>query len=131
LKSDGNTQIQVPTRRGTVPAHIRVSEKSSYQWRIYLDKAVTLHTDVSYAFQGEESKGKITINSIAGSLSANFQASGRFVGEPNANWQIDSFNSNRLGQLEFSEPGYYDITLEIKPGKDEELNFQWLWLGTE
>jgi hypothetical protein len=123
--------IQAPTRRGTVPAHIKVTDKSSYQWRIYINKTVTLHTDVSYAFQGEKSKGKITINSIAGSLSGNFQASGRFVGEPNANWQIDSFNSHRLGQMVFSEPGYYDITLDIKPGKDEELNFQWLWLGAE
>jgi alpha-L-fucosidase len=131
MKSEGNTMIQAPTRGGTVPAHIKVTDKSSYQWRIYINKAVTLHTDVSYAFQGEKSKGKITINSIAGSLSGNFQASGRFVGEPNANWQIDSFNSHRLGQMVFSEPGYYDITLDIKPGKDEELNFQWLWLGAE
>ncbi len=131
MKSEGNTMIQAPTRRGTVPAHIKVTDKSSYQWRIYINKTVTLHADVSYAFQGEKSKGKITINSIAGSLSGNFQASGRFVGEPNANWQIDSFNSHRLGQMVFSEPGYYDITLDIKPGKDEELNFQWLWLGAE
>jgi len=53
------------------------------------------------------------------------------VGEPNSNWQIDRFNAQRLGQLEFSEPGYYDITLEINPGKVEELSFQWLWLGTD
>jgi len=131
LKSEGSTMIQGPARRGTIPPHIQVTDKSSFQWRIYLDKAVSLHADVSYAFQEEESEGKITINSSPGSLSGNFQASGRFVGEPNANWQIDSFNSHRMGQLEFSEPGYYDITLEILPGKDEELNFQWLWLGTE
>ena len=131
MKSEGNTMFQAPTRRGTVPAHIKVTDKSSYQWRIYINKAVTLHTDVSYAFLGEAGKGKITISSSPGSLSANFQPTGRFVGEPNANWQIDSFNSHRLGQMVFSEPGYYDITLDIKPGKDEELNFQWLWLGTE
>jgi len=131
LESDGNTQIQALARRGTVPAHIRVSEKSSYQWRIYIDKAMTLFTDVSYAFQGEEGLGKVTINSSLDSLSANFQATGRFVGEPNSNWQIDSFNSHRLGKLVFSEPGYYDITLDINPGKGEEISFQWLWLGTE
>jgi hypothetical protein len=92
---------------------------------------VTLNSDVSYAFQGEKGKGKISIESEAGSLSANFKSTGKFVGEPNANWQIDSYNSHRLGQLEFSEPGHYDIFLEIKPGKGEELNFQWLWLGAE
>jgi alpha-L-fucosidase len=131
LKSEGNTFIEAPGRRGTIPAHIQVKDKSTYQWWIYLDKAVTLNTDVSYAYQGKESKGKITIRSGPGSLSAKFKPSGRFVGEPNSNWQIDSFNSNRLGQLVFSEPGFYDITLEIKPGKGEELSFQWLWLGME
>jgi len=131
LKSEGNTMIQAPARGGTIPLHIKVTEKSSYQWRIYLNKAVSMYTDVSYAFQGEKSRGKISVKSNSESLSAEFQASGRFVGEPNANWQIDSFNSHRLGKLVFSEPGYYDITLEINPGKDEELNFQWLWLGTE
>jgi len=131
IKSEGNTFIQGPARRGTIPSHINVTGKSTYQWRIYLDKAVSLNCDVSYAYQGEESNGKITVNSNTETMSANFQVSGRFVGEPNANWQIDSFNSHRLGQLVFSEPGFYDITLEIEPGKDEELQFQWLWLGTE
>jgi len=130
-ESGGNTHMQGPARRGTIPSHIKVTDKSTFQWQIYLAKAVTLNADVSYAFQGEENKGKITISSRVETLSANFQASGRFVGEPNANWQIDSFNSHRLGQLVFTEPGFYDITLEIKPGKDEEMQFQWLWLGTE
>lgn len=127
----GDSWIEPPSRRGTVPAHIRVTEKSSYQWRIYIDEPATLSSDVSYAFQGEGGKGKITIETGAASLSGNFKSTGRFVGEPNANWQIDSFNSHRLGQVLFAEPGYYNITLEIKPGKGEELNFQWLWLGTE
>lgn len=131
LRSDGNTMIQVPSRGGTVPAHIRVTEKSTYQWRIYVAKAMTMFTDVSYAFEGEAGSGKISVKSESGKLSNTFQNTGQSVGEPNSNWQIDSFNAHRLGQLEFSEPGYYDITLEFKPGKDEELNFQWLWLGTE
>jgi len=131
LISDGNTSIQAPARRGTVPAHIRVTEKSTYQWRIYVDKATTLYCDISYAFEGEAESGKITVKSESGKLSGTFQNTGRFVGEPNSNWQIDSFNAQRLGQLEFSEPGYYDITLEINPGKVEELSFQWLWLGTD
>ncbi len=131
LKSEGNMQIQAPGRRGTVPAHIRVTEKSSYQWRIYMNKAMTVYCDVSYAFEGKEDSGKITAKSESAKLSDTFQNTGRFVGEPNSNWQIESFNAHRLGQLEFSEPGYYDITLEFKPEKDEELSFQWLWLETK
>jgi len=127
----GNTSVKLPSRRGTVPGHIRVSEKSQYQWKIYLDKASTLHADLSYNFQGGDGAGKITIKSEPGELSGTFRNTERFVGEPNSNWQIDSFNAHRFGLLEFSEPGYYKITLEIKPGKSEEIGFQWLWLGAD
>ncbi|MCK5068425.1 MAG: hypothetical protein KAR16_13345 [Bacteroidales bacterium] len=92
---------------------------------------MTLHADVSYNFQGEEGKGTLSVSTRTGSLKANFKSTGRFVGEPNSNWQIDSFNSHRLGQLEFTQPGYYNISLEIEPRKGEEVGFQWLWLGAE
>ncbi len=131
MESQGNTMVQAPASRGTLPAHIKVSEKSSYQWRIFIDQPVTLHADVSYNFQGEEGKGTLSVSTRTGSLKANFKSTGRFVGEPNSNWQIDSFNSHRLGQLEFTQPGYYNISLEIEPRKGEEVGFQWLWLGAE
>ncbi len=127
----GNTNIMPASRGGTVPGHIQVSEKSEYQWKLYMDRAITLHADLSYNFQGEEGTGKITVKSETGKLSASFNNTGRFVGEPNSNWQIDSYNSHRLGLLEFPEPGYYTITLEINPGKGDELGFQWLWLETD
>ncbi len=129
----GNTEVLSLARRGTVPAHIKVSEKSLYSWRVYIDKATSLHADVSYNFQGikgEMGEGSLTLQSEAvGELSGKFKSTGQFVGEPNSNWQIDSFNSHRLGQVEFTEPGYYTITLEIEPGKDEIIGFQWVWLG--
>jgi len=131
LKSSGSTQVEAPSRRGTIPAHIEVSEKSSYSWRVYADRPMSLHIDVSYSFQGEAGKGTVKVSSRSGSRKASFKSSGMFVGEPNNDWQIDSYNSHRLGQLEFSESGYYDITLEIQPGKGEKMDFQWLWLGEQ
>jgi alpha-L-fucosidase len=125
----GSTKLSPPSRRGTVPAHIKVSEKSSYSWRIYVDRDMTLNADVSYAFQGTESKGTVSVSSQAGKLKSRFKSTGLFVGEPNAGWEIESFNSHRLGKLEFTEAGYYDITLDIDPRKGEEIAFQWLWLG--
>ena len=127
----GSTKIQLPTRRGSVPGHIPVSERSTYQWKIYIDEAVTLFADLSYNYQGEEGSGKISVKSETGVLSGAFRNTGQYVGEPNSNWQIDSFNSHRLGLLEFPEPGYYTISLEINPGKGDEMGFQWLWLGTD
>jgi alpha-L-fucosidase len=130
-ESSGNIRLKAPARRGTIPAHIAVTEKSSYLWRVYLDQAMTLYADVSYSFQNEVGKGTLSVSSQAGSLKANFKPGRMFVGEPNRNWQIDSFDSHRLGQLKFAQAGYYDISLEIVPGKGEKLDFQWLWLGTE
>jgi alpha-L-fucosidase len=127
----GDTRIQPPARRGTIPAHIQVSQKSSYQWRVYMDAPKTLNADVSYSFQGEEGRGRLSVRSRAGNLQAQILPTGKFVGEPNSNWQIPSFNSHRLGQLRFPQAGYYDISLEIDPHTGEEIDFQWLWLGSE
>ncbi len=131
LESVGNTKLEAPDRRGTVPAHIRITEKSSYRWRIYVEKPTRLYTDVSYSFQGQEGRGSLSVHSRAGSLQADFSPTGMFVGEPNRDWQIESFNAHRLGQLEFPEAGYYDIHLEISPPAEEVVKFQWLWLGKE
>ena len=125
----GSTSISPPARRGTVPAHIKVKEKSTYSWRIYVDRPMTMKVDVSYAFQGEKAKGTLSVSTPAGNLKSGFQTTGLFVGEPNSAWEIESFNSHRMGELEFSEAGYYDITLELDPGKGETIAFQWLWLG--
>ena len=131
FRSEGNTNVFPASQRGSVPAHIEVKQLSTYQWRIYLEKAAVLNADLSYSFQGENGKGSLRLKSESATLAAKFQSTGLTVGEPNSGWHIDSFNAHRLGQLVFTEPGYYDITLEIKPGKDQELNFQWLWLEEE
>jgi alpha-L-fucosidase len=125
----GNTMLQAPSRFGTFPSHIEVKEKSEYQWRLFVDKPKSLYADISYNYQGEQGKGTVSVKSDTGSLSARFQSTGEFVGEPNSNWQIGSFNAHRLGKLDFPEPGYYDITLEVKPQGGEKVDFQWLWLG--
>jgi alpha-L-fucosidase len=128
--AEGNTNLFPASRRGSVPAHISVSEKSNYHWRIYLERPTSLLVDLSYSFQGNKDKGMLKVQSEGGSLKARVQNTGQTVGEPNSNWHIDSFNAQRLGTLVFPEPGYYNISLEIDPGK-EEIGFQWLWLQEE
>lgn len=129
LVSSGSTAMQAPTRGGTVPAHIVINEKSTYKWRVYIHQAMTLNADVSYSYSGESGKGSLVVSTRAGTLKGSSLPTGKFVGEPNQDWQIESFNSQGLGQLEFSEPGFYDITLELDPQKGEQIGFQWLWLG--
>jgi len=127
----GDSRIQASTRRGTVPAYIEVDEKSAYRWRIYVDRPMTLNADVSYSFQGDKGKSSITVHNQAGKLRAEIIPTGMFVGEPNSDWQIASFDSHRLGRLEFPQSGYYDISLEIEPGKGDTVGFQWLWLDRD
>ena len=54
-----------------------------------------------------------------------------FVGEPNQNWQIESYNASRLGVIEITEKGYYNVNLNIEPKKGEVVKFQCVWLGVE
>jgi len=124
----GSKYLEPPSRRGSVPPHIQVKEKSIYSWRIYADRAGPMEVDLSYSFQGEKGHGSIKITSQTGTLKASFEPTGMYVGEPNSNWHIESYNSHHLGRLHFHSPGYYTIRLEIEPGSEEELAFQWLWL---
>lgn len=126
---EGSTSIEKTSRRGSIPAHILVTEESNYKWRIFVEKPKTFYVDISYDYHGKEGNGAVSISSEAGSLSANIQPTRLLVGEPNQDWQIGSFDSHRLGSLEFTAPGYYDITLKIKPTTGEAMGFQWIWLG--
>ena len=125
---DGSTYVEPAERFGSGPSHINVSKKSTYSWRIYIDRPMSVFTDVSYSFQGKKGLGTLTVKSADTKLSVAVEPTGRYVGEPNRDWQIDSFNSHRIGKLEFSQSGYYDIMLEVDPAKDETIDFQWLWL---
>jgi len=125
---NGDTYVQNAERFGSIPAHIKVSKKSTYRWRIYVDRPMSVFTDVSYSYQGEMGKGTITVKMGGDILSAPVQPTGRYVGEPNRQWHIDSFNSHRIDSLVFPGPGYYEVELEVAPEKNEKIDFQWLWL---
>jgi alpha-L-fucosidase len=131
MHAKGNTDIFPVSRRGTVPAHIEISEPSSYQWRIYLEQAASLLADISYHYEAEEGKTSLKVISEGGTLVSTAQLTGQTVGEPNSGWHIQNFLSHRMGTLTFPEAGYYTISLEIDPVKQGEISFQWLWLEEE
>ncbi|MGV8092955.1 MAG: alpha-L-fucosidase [Mangrovibacterium sp.] len=131
VSSEGDHILVSAQHFGSVPAHVPVKQKSRWTWRIYIDRPLTMHADVSYDFQGKAGKGTITVQAAGASLRKTVQPTGKTVGEPNSNWHIDSFNSQRMGLVTFPSAGYYDINLEIIPLQKEEIGFQWLWLETQ
>lgn len=116
-------------RKGTIPSHVEVKKRSDFQWRIYVESPISVYTDVSYNSQSEQNKGTITVKTANNKISKKIKPTGSVVGEPNSDWHIDSFNSHRIGILNFSTPGYYDIMLNIEPANGESVDFQWLWLS--
>lgn len=113
---------------GTVPEHVDIKETQLFRWKIYIDDPGEKRIDVSYSFQQASNKSKLSIKAANKELIHNVINTGKTVGEPNVNWIIDNFKSNRCGIINFPEKGLYTVELEIIPGKNEEVQFQWLWI---
>jgi len=126
--SDESIIINLMERGGTVPQHVVLNSEKTFKWKIYIDDPGEKFVDVSYSFQNNESNGKITVKAANQSLSHSVKPTGETVGEPNQNWHIDNYQSHRIGKIRFIEKGFYEIEMQIQPGRKEELNFQWLWL---
>ncbi len=129
LEYSGSTVLSPPERRGTIPPHIKVKTKSSYTWQIYIDRPASYYADVSYSCQAQDGGGSLTVKARGQKLEARLRSTKLTVGEPNANWQMGSFEAHRLGVLEFETAGRYEISLDINPEEGAEPSFQWLWIG--
>ncbi len=128
IEAEGNTLYKEKSGRwGSIPGHIVVDKKSKYIWRIFVEEPMTMIADVSYNFQGKDGDCVISINAAGSKITQTAKHTGQVIVEA-GNWNFDNFSSHRIGTINFSEPGYYDINLEVTPNKDEEIGFQWMWL---
>jgi len=125
---DESLIIEKKERRGTIPAHVIVDKNKNFKWKIFVDKPGEKFIDVSYSFQLDSEKSKLTVTGAGNIISHVITNTGKTVGEPKQNWVIDNYKSNRLGKINFPEKGFYDIELSIEPAKKEQVNFQWLWI---
>ena len=129
ISSNTTFEIQQKERRGTIPEHVIVKDDLHLQWKIYVDKPGTKTVDISYSFQNENiGKSKITVKLADNTLIHNPEPTGKTIGEPNRDWVIDNFASHEIGQIDFPEPGFYTIDVNIEPAENETINFQWIWL---
>ena len=131
IAATGNSTLTKAQRRGSIPAHVVVDDKSTYKWQLFIEESGTYNVDVSYSFQGRRDDGKILVKIAGTSLDHKLKPTGKTVGEPNSDWVIDSFNAVTVGHVSFESPGLYDIELEIHPAKKEAVKFQWMWVDLE
>lgn len=124
----GNKTVKGVDRRGTVPAHILVNDTYQCSWKIFVDNPGTMTMDVSYSFQGEKPEGRISVSAANSTVKHNAAPTGLTVGEPNRNYHIDNFVSNKLGRIDFPKKGIYEISLEVDAKKGNPIKFQWLWV---
>lgn len=115
-------------RYGTIPPHVKIENNTTFSWKIYVDKAGEKDIDVSYSFQNDSENSKLEVSTAGKTISHTISNTGKTVGEPNQNWVIDNYKSNRLGKINFPEKGFYEIELNVKPAKNEVVNFQWIWV---
>ena len=115
-------------RDGTIPSHAIVKEKANFTWKIYVDEPGLKAFDLSYSYQGTNDNNQIVIKAANKTIIHKVLPTGKTVGEPLSNWIIDNYKSNRMGTINFPEPGIYEIELEVIPGPNEAVNFQWLWM---
>ncbi|TKG95883.1 alpha-L-fucosidase [Puteibacter caeruleilacunae] len=127
--TSGSEKVMKPQRFGSIPVHVQITEISKYSWKIFVEKPTQMFVDVSYNYQGEKSNSSLKITVENQHLTHAVKNTGRYVGEPNSDWHIDCFNSNRLGTIRFDRQGYYLLELEVVPEKGEQIDFQWIWLG--
>jgi len=129
LKEEGETTFVRPDKGGTVPAHNVVGDQYQSSWKIYVDQPGSMNIDVSYSCQNEKPNGEITVVAARQSLKNKIEPTGLTVGEPNRAWHIDNFRSRRMGTITFSKAGIYEIFMEVKRSKNDDVKFQWLWLN--
>jgi alpha-L-fucosidase len=125
---DETVIINKKEREGTVPEYTVVKEKKLLRWKIYIDEPGEKTVDISYSFQSDSKKSKISVLAADAKLVHNIVPTGKTIGEPNQNWIIDNFKSTHLGKINFPKKGIFTIELEIIPEKNDELKFQWIWL---
>ncbi len=128
ISEEGDRLIKRAERGGTIPEHILINEKYQIRWKIFIDKPGEMIVDASYSFQGEKPRGTLSVKTAGSTIKNDIIPTGKTVGEPNQNWQIDNYSSNRIGAINFPEKGLYEITLEVDAKKDETILFQWLWM---
>jgi alpha-L-fucosidase len=125
---DETLSIIKKERGGTVPEYASIKVNQTLKWKIYVDEPGEKSIDISYSFQQNPENSLIKIKAANMELIHKVSNTGKTIGEPNENWVIDNFKSNRIGKIFFPEKGIYTIEIEFQPKNNKEIKFQWGWI---
>jgi alpha-L-fucosidase len=128
IPEDSPLLLNKKSRHGTIPEYVRVDSNQSFKWKMYIDQPGKKAFDVSYSFQNEPNSSKLVVKAGGQELTHSIQLTGKTVGEPNQNWVIENFKSNRVGEINFATSGFYEIELNVQATKKNEVKFQWVWI---
>ncbi len=126
---DESISINRKEKSGTVPEYSVIDSRKTLKWKLYIDTVGEKNIDVSYSYQQNSDKNQLIVKVANTKLSHLIKPTGKTVGEPNQNWVIDNFKSHTIGKVNFPETGFYEIELEVIPEKNDELEFQWIWIN--
>lgn len=113
---------------GTIPEYLLIEKPETFTWKIFVDTPGRKRFDISYSYQNNSNPAPEIILATANQkISVFAKPTGKTVGEPNNDWIIDNFSSNRIGEINFPETGFYMIEMQIIPSKNDNLEFQWIW----
>lgn len=128
LEKSNLQNFQGKKRYGTIPGHQKINDEKILHWKIYIEEPGTKVVEISYNCQNEESGTIIQISAAGQTLTHHVRNTGKTVGEPNSNWIIDDYLSNKMGTILFEEKDVYDVEMKVSPAKNEEVDFQWIWI---
>ncbi len=121
-------RIQPAEIRESIPEHIAVNSAQTLRWKIYVDKPGEKSIDVSYSYQDNSNDSSLRIEVAGEVLQHTVKPTGKTVGEPYRDWIIESFESHRIGTVNFTRPGIYEVELTVQPARNETVKFQWVWI---
>src|SRR5690606_31560154 len=119
--------IEKKSRGGTIPSHTSVSDNQKLSWKIYINEPGEKQIHLSYSFQDKSSNSRIILKASGETVTHKVEPTGKTVGEPNSDWVIDNYKSTVAGEITFPEKGIYEVEALMEPGRNEKIDFQWIW----
>ncbi len=98
-------QLKKKQKYGSIPEHIVVEQPQILEWQIYVEKPCVANIDLSYHCGTTDKPIPVSISCGKEILTFTPKLTGQTVGEPNSDWHIPKYVSQRVGEFHFKQKG--------------------------